>query len=135
MPRENRVFLTAKWRALVMLNYEVDPALLEEYVPAGTVLDSFDGRTYVSLVAFQFRHTKHLGTLAVPFHANFDEVNLRFYVRRSRERGPKRCSLYSRNCSQVGHRKDRSTCVWRELRLPSDEAPSQHEWRDQGSRV
>ena len=83
MPRENRVFLTAKWRALVMLNYEVDPALLEEYVPAGTVLDSFDGRTYVSLVAFQFRHTKLLGTLAVPFHANFDEVNLRFYVRRN----------------------------------------------------
>jgi uncharacterized protein len=83
MPQENRVFLSAEWRDLVMLNYEVDRALLEEYVPAGTVLDSFDGRTYVSLVAFQFRRTKLLGTLAVPFHANFDEVNLRFYVRRN----------------------------------------------------
>jgi uncharacterized protein YqjF (DUF2071 family) len=83
MPQENRVFLSAEWRDLVMLNYEVDRALLEDYVPPGTVLDSFEGRTYVSLVAFQFRNTKLFGSLAIPFHANFDEVNLRFYVRRN----------------------------------------------------
>jgi uncharacterized protein YqjF (DUF2071 family) len=79
---ESRVFLSAEWRHLVMLNYEVDPRLLEGYVPSGTVLDSFDGRTYISLVAFQFRHTKLFGSLAIPFHTDFDEVNLRFYVRR-----------------------------------------------------
>ena len=90
MPEENRVFLSAEWRYLVMLNYAVDRALLEEYVPAGTVLDSFDGRTYVSLVAFQFRRTKLLGTLAIPLHANFDEVTLRFYVRRTGGNGDKR---------------------------------------------
>jgi uncharacterized protein len=66
-----------------MLNYEVDRTLLEDYVPPGTVLDSFEGRTYVSLVAFQFRHTKLFGSLAIPFHTHFDEVNLRFYVRRN----------------------------------------------------
>lgn len=82
MPQENRVFLSAEWQDLVMLNYEVDPSLLVDYVPPGTVLDSFGGRTYVSLVAFQFRRTKLFGALAIPFHANFDEVNLRFYVRR-----------------------------------------------------
>jgi uncharacterized protein YqjF (DUF2071 family) len=65
-----------------MLNYEVEPSLLNPYVPPGTALDSFDGRTYVSLVAFRFCHTKLLGCFPVPFHANFDEVNLRFYVRR-----------------------------------------------------
>src|SRR5712671_6457593 len=83
MPPENRIFLSAEWRALVMLNYEVDRSLLEEYVPPGTVLDSFDGRTYVSLVAFRFLHTKLFDSLAIPFHADFDEVNLRFYVRRN----------------------------------------------------
>lgn len=83
MPQQNRVFLSAEWRDLVMLNYEVDRTLLEDYVPPGTVLDSFEGRTYVTLVAFQFRHTKLFGSLAIPFHANFDEVNLRFYVRRN----------------------------------------------------
>src|SRR5271170_3506639 len=82
MPQENGVFLSAEWRDLVMLNYEVDRTLLEHYVPQGTVLDSFDGRTYVSLVAFQFRRTKFFGSLPIPFHTNFDEINLRFYVRR-----------------------------------------------------
>jgi uncharacterized protein len=66
---------------LVMLNYEVDAKLLDAHVPAGTVLDSFDGRTYASLVGFRFRHTKLFGYLPIPFHADFDEVNLRFYVR------------------------------------------------------
>jgi uncharacterized protein YqjF (DUF2071 family) len=65
-----------------MLNYEVEPSLLNRYVPSGTVLDSFKGRTYVSLVGFRFCHTKVLGRFPVPFHADFDEVNLRFYVRR-----------------------------------------------------
>jgi uncharacterized protein YqjF (DUF2071 family) len=82
MAHEKRVFLSAEWRDLVMLNYEVDRKLLNDYVPLGTVLDSFDGRTYVSLVGFQFRRTKLFGSLSIPFHANFDEVNLRFYVRR-----------------------------------------------------
>ncbi len=76
------IFLTAEWRDLVMLNYEVDGGLLHGRVPPGTVLDSFGGRIYVSLVGFRFRHTRLLGRLPVPFHADFEEVNLRFYVRR-----------------------------------------------------
>jgi uncharacterized protein len=80
-----RVFLTAEWRDLVMLNYEVDPALLHQYVPGGVELDTFKGTTFVSLVGFRFLRTKLLGVLAVPFHTNFEEVNLRFYVHRSED--------------------------------------------------
>jgi uncharacterized protein YqjF (DUF2071 family) len=76
-----RVFLSAEWRDLVMVNYEVDAKILHDYVPPGTVLDSFGGRTYVSLVGFQFRRTRLFGALPVPFHRDFDEINLRFYVR------------------------------------------------------
>jgi uncharacterized protein YqjF (DUF2071 family) len=65
-----------------MLNYEVEPALVTKYVPRGTRLDSFEGRTYVSLVGFRFCRTKLLGRFSVPFHTDFEEVNLRFYVRR-----------------------------------------------------
>jgi hypothetical protein len=82
MSQAKRVFLSAEWRDLVMLNYEVEPSLLNPYVPPGTRLDSFQGRTYVSLVGFRFCHTKLLGCFPVPFHVDFDEVNLRFYVRR-----------------------------------------------------
>jgi uncharacterized protein len=77
-----RVFLSAEWRDLVMLNYEVDPKLLSTYVPRGAVLDSFEGKTYISLVGFRFLRTKLFDRLPVPFHTDFDEVNLRFYVRR-----------------------------------------------------
>jgi uncharacterized protein YqjF (DUF2071 family) len=82
MPQGAQVFLSAEWRDLVMLNYEVDSNLLTRYVPSGTTLDSFMGRTYVSLVGFRFCRTKLFGTVTVPFHSDFEEVNLRFYVRR-----------------------------------------------------
>ena len=63
-----------------MLNYEVDPALLAPRIPAGTEIDLFEGRAFVSLVGFRFLQTVVRG-IAVPFHRDFDEVNLRFYVR------------------------------------------------------
>ena len=73
-------FLTAEWRKLVMINYEVAPEILQKYVPKGTALDFFEGKCYVSLVGFMFLNTKLLG-IKVPFHSNFEEVNLRFYVK------------------------------------------------------
>ena len=80
--RPKPVFLSAEWRDLVMLSYEVDPAILQPYVPSGTILDSSQGKTYVSLVGFRFCRTKMFGVFAIPFHSNFLEVNLHFYVRR-----------------------------------------------------
>jgi uncharacterized protein YqjF (DUF2071 family) len=76
-----RAFLTAEWRWLVMLNYEIDPQILRPLAPRGTELDSFDGVTFVSVVGFLFLHTR-VGGMAIPFHRDFEEVNLRFYVRR-----------------------------------------------------
>lgn len=62
-----------------MANYEVDPPSLESRLPPGTSLDLYDGKCFVSLVAFMFLDTRVLDFL-VPFHINFEEVNLRFYV-------------------------------------------------------
>lgn len=76
-----RKFLTAEWRDLILANYEVDAALLAPRVPAGTELDLHEGRCFVSLVGFMFLNTRVMDFL-VPFHVNFEEVNLRFYVRR-----------------------------------------------------
>lgn len=74
-------FLTAEWRYVAMLNYEVDPRLLARFVPAGTEIDLWQGKTFVSLVGFRFLKTKVMG-VPIPFHRDFDEVNLRLYVRR-----------------------------------------------------
>jgi uncharacterized protein len=73
-------FLQAEWRKLLMANYAVDPAALKSLVPARTELDLWNNTCYVSLVGFMFLNTKVLG-MKVPFHVNFEEVNLRFYVR------------------------------------------------------
>lgn len=64
-----------------MVNYIIDPGLLEQDVPSGTQLDFYNGKTFVSLVGFMFLDTRILG-LRVPCHINFEEVNLRFYVNR-----------------------------------------------------
>jgi uncharacterized protein len=84
--KDQRVFLSAEWKNLLMLNFAVDPSLLERFVPSGTELDTFDGVTYLSLVGFEFNRTRMFG-IAVPFHQSFEEVNLRFYVRRHSRRG------------------------------------------------
>ena len=81
MPDPRPVFLTAEWRSLAMANYEVDPAVLARFLPAGTELDNFGGRMFVSMVGFRFLETRVFG-VPFPWHRDFDEVNLRFYVRR-----------------------------------------------------
>jgi uncharacterized protein YqjF (DUF2071 family) len=74
------VFLTAEWRKLVMANFLIDPAILKKYIPYKTELDDWNGNHFASVVGFMFLNTKVLGLL-LPYHKNFDEVNLRFYVR------------------------------------------------------
>jgi uncharacterized protein YqjF (DUF2071 family) len=73
-------FLSAEWRKLIMANYEVSPEMLQKYLPFKTELDLWHNRCYVSLVGFLFVDTKVLG-IKFPFHINFEEINLRFYVR------------------------------------------------------
>ena len=64
-----------------MTNYTVAPEVLAKYVPFGTELDLWESKCYVSLVGFMFLNTKLMG-LSIPFHSDFEEVNLRFYVKR-----------------------------------------------------
>ncbi|MGB7210349.1 MAG: DUF2071 domain-containing protein [Pyrinomonadaceae bacterium] len=77
-------FLTAKWHDLIMVNYAVEPSLLADRVPTGTEIDLYEGKCFVSLVGFMFLDTRVMGFL-VPFHVNFEEVNLRFYVRHEKD--------------------------------------------------
>src|SRR5437016_7914467 len=74
-------FLTANWRYLAMLNYVVDPHILTPFVPPGTEIDYENGETFVSIVGFLFLDTRLLG-FPIPLHRDFEEVNLRFYVRK-----------------------------------------------------
>lgn len=74
-------FLRAQWQNLALINYHIDPKILKEYLPHGTELDLWNDQCYVSLVGFMFTNVRLLG-IKVPFHTQFEEVNLRFYVKR-----------------------------------------------------
>ncbi|GJM18084.1 MAG: hypothetical protein DHS20C14_02970 [Phycisphaeraceae bacterium] len=84
--RAQRAFLTASWRRLILAQYETDPALLEPRLPRGLTLDEWEGRAFVSVVAFDFLDTRVRG-MRVPGCVNFPEVNLRFYVTDGDRRG------------------------------------------------
>lgn len=73
-------FLKAQWENLALINYEIDHEILKNYIPKGTEIELWNGKCYVSLVGFMFKNVKLLG-LKIPFHINFEEVNLRFYVK------------------------------------------------------
>jgi uncharacterized protein len=86
---EQKTFLTAEWKHLAMLNYEIESSVLDSFVPKGTELDSWNGKTFISIVGFLFLRTRVLG-IPIPFHENFVEVNLRFYVRHKAHGGWRR---------------------------------------------
>jgi uncharacterized protein YqjF (DUF2071 family) len=83
------LFLTAEWRSLLMMNFAVDAEVLLPLVPTSTELDLWEGQALVSMVGFLFLRTRVLG-VPVPFHRDFEEINLRFYVRRRAEEGWRR---------------------------------------------
>ena len=72
-----------------MLNYEVDPETLTPFLPPGIELDAWQGKALASIVAFEFADVRILNT-SVPFHRHFEEINLRFYVRRGTADGWRR---------------------------------------------
>ena len=109
-------FLTAEWRWLAMLNYEADAALLRPLVPAGTELDTWGGVTYASVVGFLFLDTRVLG-VPIPFHRDFEELNLRFYVRRRGPWGAVGCS--------VGTPRDRDSLISLDFGLMEQNRASQ----------
>lgn len=75
-------FLTAHWKNLIVVNYEVDPEALRARLPDGVELDLFEGRALISVVAFHFQDMRVAGIIPAFPTRNFEEVNLRFYVKR-----------------------------------------------------
>jgi uncharacterized protein YqjF (DUF2071 family) len=75
-------FLKANWENLIMANYSVDPEILAPFLPNGVELDYYHEKAFVSLVGFMFKKTSLFG-IPIPLFGSFEEVNLRFYVKRT----------------------------------------------------
>jgi len=119
-------FLKAEWRKLAIANYVIDPELLSKYIPKGTELDLWNGKCYVSLVGFMFVNTKLLG-VKIPFHTNFEEVNLRFYVRRKENGSWKRGVVFVKEIVPKPALTFVANTVYNEN---YETMPMQHQWEE-----
>ena len=83
------IFLKANWENIIMVNYEIDPKILIQFLPKGVEIDLFNEKCYISLVGFMFKKTK-LFNIPIPWFGTFEEINLRFYVVRKENNEIKR---------------------------------------------
>jgi len=133
----DRPFLLAQWRHLAMINFEIDPSLIEPLAPRGTEVDRFGGRCYLSLVGLLFLDVRLRG-LRVPLHERFEEVNLRFYVRRQVGMETRRAVVFVRELVRLPM--VALVARWRygerywalPMRHQVDERSATYEWRRDG---
>lgn len=121
-------FLKAEWRKLAIANYIVDKDLLMDYLPMGTELDLWKGKCFVSLVGFMFLNTRLLG-IKIPFHTDFEEVNLRFYVKRYENGEWKRGVVFIKEIVPKWALTFVANAVYNEN---YETMPMQHIWEEQG---
>jgi len=122
-------FLKAEWRKLAIANYIITPKLLEKYLPFGTELDLYNGQCYVSLVGFMFCNTQLFG-IKVPYHINFEEVNLRFYVKKKEKELIKRGVVFIKEIVP----KPALTLIANTFYNEHYETlPMKHEWKEDGN--
>lgn len=119
-------FLKAEWRKLAFANYSINPDLLIKHLPFGTELDLWEGKCYVSLIGFMFLNTKLLG-MRIPFHSNFEEVNLRFYVKRLEKRQWKRGVVFIKEIVPKPALTFVANTIYKEN---YETLPMRHEWNE-----
>ncbi|WP_370477536.1 YqjF family protein [Tamlana flava] len=77
---ENSWKFYQEWNKGIFLHWEVNPELVKPHLPKGMELDTIDGKTWVSLVAFDMNHIGIRSILKIPRVSDFHEINLRIYV-------------------------------------------------------
>ncbi|MEV7172414.1 DUF2071 domain-containing protein [Streptomyces sp. NPDC093224] len=75
----DRPLLTQSWLDLTFLHWAADPATVAPLLPAGTVPDTYEGLTYVGLVAFRMHRVGWFRLPGVPYLGSFPETNVRLY--------------------------------------------------------
>ena len=124
-------FLKAEWRKLALANYKINPAVLSEFVPKGTEIDLWNDKCYLSLVGFMFLNTKVLG-MKIPFHVNFEEVNLRFYVKRKEGNDWKRGVVFVK---EIVPRQALALVANTLYKEHYEATPMKHQWNELGEKL
>lgn len=69
-----------EWNKAIFLHWEADEALIKPLLPDGIELDCINGKTWVSLVAFNMNNIGIRILPKIPHISDFQEINIRVYV-------------------------------------------------------
>ena len=70
-----------RWCDLAFLHWAVDPGLVQPFMPAGLVLDTFDGKAWIGVVPFRMEDVRLRFSPNIPGMSAFPELNVRTYAR------------------------------------------------------
>ena len=70
-----------EWNNTIFLHWQVEPQLIAPYLPKHIELDYIEGKTWVSLVAFDMNNIGIKSLPKPPYISDFHEINIRVYVK------------------------------------------------------
>jgi uncharacterized protein YqjF (DUF2071 family) len=68
------------WTNLLFAHWEVTPEVIQQTLPAGLTVDTWEGRAFVGVVPFFIRGLRPRAVPCLPWISNCLEVNIRTYV-------------------------------------------------------
>ena len=77
---DSPVVMKQEWSHLLFLHWEMDPAIIQEQLPPGLTVDTYDGKAYLGVVPFHMDNVRPSFCPTVPGLSWFLELNLRTYV-------------------------------------------------------
>ncbi|MFT7601578.1 MAG: hypothetical protein ACI8TP_004537 [Acidimicrobiales bacterium] len=77
---DRRAVLHQHWAELAYFHWAYEPEVVQQRLPAGLTVDTFDGSAWVGLIPFEMRDVQLGPTPPVPWLGTFVEINVRTYV-------------------------------------------------------
>jgi uncharacterized protein len=77
---DRRAVLQQRWDELAYFHWPYDPAVVQELLPAGVHVDTYDGVAWVGVIPFEMRRVRLGPTPPIPYLSRFIEINVRTYV-------------------------------------------------------
>jgi len=76
-----------EWNNAIFLHWEVELSDLEKFVPKELEIDLYQGKPWISVVAFTMEKIRPKNLPAFPPISNFEEINVRTYVKSNNKTG------------------------------------------------
>ncbi len=97
-PPRGPVVMRQTWKDLLFAHWPVPPAQVQQTLPEGLFVDTFDGLAWIGVVPFFMQNVRPVGCPCIPGISNFLELNVRTYVHDAA--GIPGVWFYSLDCNQ-----------------------------------